>query len=84
MCYNDVVGASEMEQERSPIRKPRRRRGDRRVGRLEKEFGLDFGVRSDMRLSTLRDRLGERELQRLLAAADSAEVAPRDDLGHAA
>ncbi len=73
-----------MEQERSPIRKPRRRRGDLRVGRLEKEFGLDFGVRSDMRLSTLRDRLGERELQRLLAAADAAEVAPVDNLGCAA
>ena len=48
--------------------KARRRRGDLRVGRLEREAGVDFGVRSDMHLRTLRDLLGERELQRLLRA----------------
>ncbi|HEX2174046.1 MAG TPA: hypothetical protein VHL09_16565 [Dehalococcoidia bacterium] len=63
---------------------PRRRRGDLRVGRLEQELGLDFGVRSDMLLRTLRDRLGERELQRLMAAACPAGQTADPDVSDAA
>ena len=55
-----------MKQKQINSNKTRRRRGDLRVGRLEREAGVDFGVRSDMHLRTLRDLLGERELQRLL------------------
>jgi hypothetical protein len=38
----------------------RRKRGDTLVGTLRKTYGPDFapGVRSDMRLDTLRDRMG--------------------------
>jgi hypothetical protein len=38
----------------------RRKRGDTLVGTLRKTYGSDFapGVRSDMRLDTLRDRTG--------------------------
>jgi hypothetical protein len=38
----------------------RQKRGDTRVGTLRKTYGPDFapGVRSDMRLDTLRDRMG--------------------------
>jgi hypothetical protein len=38
----------------------RRKRGDTLVGTLRKTYGEDFalGVRSDMRLDTLRDRMG--------------------------
>jgi hypothetical protein len=35
----------------------RRKRGDTLMGNIEKEYGVDFGVRSDMRLDTyLEDR----------------------------
>jgi hypothetical protein len=39
----------------------RQKRGDTLVGTLRKTYGPDFapGVRSDMRLDTLRDRMGE-------------------------
>jgi hypothetical protein len=38
----------------------RQKRGDTLVGTLRKTYGPDFapGVRSDMRLDTLRDRIG--------------------------
>jgi hypothetical protein len=38
----------------------RQKRGDTLVGTLRKTYGDDFapGVRSDMRLDTLRDRMG--------------------------
>jgi hypothetical protein len=38
----------------------RQKRGDTLVGTLRKTYGPDFapGVRSDMRLDTLRDRMG--------------------------
>lgn len=39
----------------------RQKRGDTLVGTLRKTYGSDFapGVRSDMRLDTLRERTGE-------------------------
>jgi hypothetical protein len=38
----------------------RQKRGDTLIGTLRKTYGPDFapGVRSDMRLDTLRDRMG--------------------------
>lgn len=36
----------------------RQKRGDTRMGSIEKEYGRDFGVRSDMRLSTFLERNG--------------------------
>jgi hypothetical protein len=44
---------------RDQDREIRRKRGDTRIGTLRKTYGPDFasGVRSDMRLDALRDRL---------------------------
>jgi hypothetical protein len=36
----------------------RRKRGDTLVGTIEQEYDVDLGVRSDMRLDTLRQRTG--------------------------
>jgi hypothetical protein len=36
----------------------RQKRGDTQVGNIEQEYGVDFGVRSDMRLDTLREKTG--------------------------
>lgn len=40
----------------------RRKRGDTHIGTIEKHYNTDFGVRSDMHLSTLLDRLGANSL----------------------
>ena len=47
----------------------RRKRGDTLVGNLEKEYDVDFGVRSDMRLDTLRDQTGLTSIEDLLRHA---------------
>jgi hypothetical protein len=47
----------------------RQKRGDTLVGTLRKTYGTDFapGVRSDMRLDTLRERMGN-SLSKILKA----------------
>jgi hypothetical protein len=47
----------------------RRKRGDTLVGTLRKTYGPAFapGVRSDMRLDTLRNRAGSQSLSKLLS-----------------
>ena len=46
----------------------RRKRGDTLVGTLRKTYGPDFapGVRSDMRLDTLRERMGGASLSQII------------------
>jgi hypothetical protein len=44
-------------------------RGDKLVGTIEAEYGVDLGVRSDMRLDTLRTRLGVTDMKDILAHA---------------
>lgn len=46
----------------------RRKRGDTLVGTLRKTYGPDFaqGARSDMRLDTLRDRMGGASLSKII------------------
>jgi hypothetical protein len=46
----------------------RRKRGDTLVGTLRKTYGPDFapGVRSDMRLDTLRERKGGASLSKIV------------------
>ncbi|AIQ68352.1 MULTISPECIES: hypothetical protein [Paenibacillus] len=44
----------------------RQKRGDALVGNLEKKYGSDFGVRSDMKLETLRRQHGGQSLTQLL------------------
>jgi hypothetical protein len=47
----------------------RQKRGDTLVGNIEREYGVDFGVRSDMRLDTLRDQTGLTSIEDLLRNA---------------
>ncbi len=47
----------------------RQKRGDTLVGNIEREYGVDFGVRSDMRLDTLRDQTGLTSIDDLLRNA---------------
>jgi hypothetical protein len=46
----------------------RQKRGDTLMGTLRKAYGPDFaqGVRSDMRLDTLRDRMGGASLSKII------------------
>jgi hypothetical protein len=47
----------------------RQKRGDTRVGNIEKEYEVDFDVRSDMRLDTLRHRTGLTSIEDLVRQA---------------
>jgi len=47
----------------------RQKRGDTLVGHLEREYDVDFGVRSDMRLDTLRQQTGLTSIEDLLRYA---------------
>ncbi len=44
----------------------RQKRGDTLVGTIENQYGVDFGVRSDMKLETLRERLGATTIEDLI------------------
>jgi len=46
----------------------REKRGDTQAGTIEKEYGVDLGVRSDTRLDTLRERTGEDSVAGVIAA----------------
>ena len=41
----------------------RLKRGDTHVGSIEKKYEVDFGVRSDMHLDTLRQQVGARSIE---------------------
>ena len=47
----------------------RQKRGDTHVGNIEREYDVDFGVRSDMRLDTLRERTGLDSIEDLVSRA---------------
>ena len=47
----------------------RQKRGDTHVGSIEKKYKVDFGVRSDMHLDTLRQQTGARSIEDLLRIA---------------
>lgn len=44
----------------------REKRGDTKVGTIEEQYGVDFGVRSDMHLDTLLEQTGAKSLTDLL------------------
>lgn len=52
----------------------RQKRGDTHVGTIEEQYHVDFGVRSDMHLDTLRDRMGEDSISELVEKARSSPV----------
>lgn len=47
----------------------RKKRGDTHVRSVEEKYGVDFGVRSDMHLETLRRQLGVRSIDDLVDKA---------------
>lgn len=44
----------------------RQKRGDTHVVTIEKQYGVNFGVRNDMKLETLRERLGATSIEDLI------------------
>ncbi len=44
----------------------RRKRGDTLVETVEEMYHVDFGVRGDMKLETLREKFGEEEIAKLI------------------
>ena len=44
----------------------RQKRGDTHVGTIEDQYGVDFNVRSDMKLDTLREKLGATSIEDLI------------------
>ncbi|MCE9585061.1 hypothetical protein K8Q94_00345 [Candidatus Nomurabacteria bacterium] len=44
----------------------KKRRGDTRIGTIEKEYGVDFGVRSDTKLATYLEENGVPSLSKAL------------------
>ncbi len=47
----------------------RKKRGDTRIGSIEKQYGVDLGARSDMKLSTYLEEKGYSSLSRLVASS---------------
>ena len=47
----------------------RQKRADTLVGNIEREYGVDFKVRSDMELGTLRDKTGLASIDALVRKA---------------
>ena len=44
----------------------RAKRGDTRIDTIERQYGVDFGVRGDMHLSTYLERTGVKSLNDLI------------------
>jgi hypothetical protein len=51
----------------------REKRGDTDVSTIEEQYSVDFGVRSDMHLDTLKKRLGVHSLKQALKHAPKKE-----------
>lgn len=54
--------------ETGPLRQVR---GDKLIGTIESEYNVDLGVRSDMRLDTLRQVLGVTDMKDILNSGKS-------------
>lgn len=48
----------------------RQKRGDTLVSTIEEQYHVDFGVRGDMKLETLRQKLGATSIEDLIDSAD--------------
>jgi len=64
-CKNDAPGmvGCRSRNQKGPLRE---KRGDTYVGSIEKKYGVNFGVRSDMHLDTLLEKKGVNSLNDLL------------------
>lgn len=64
-CKNDAPGMSGC-RSRNKTGPLREKRGDTYVGTIEKQYGVNFGVRSDMHLDTLLEKKNLNSLNDLL------------------
>jgi len=48
----------------------RRKRNDTKIGTIEKKYGRDFGVRSDMKLGTYLSKKGYSSLSGIIKKSD--------------
>ena len=62
---NDAPGM-QGQRGRNDVGSLRQKRGDTLVGTIEQLYHVDFDVRSDMKLSTLREKLGETSIKGLI------------------
>lgn len=62
-----------MSRDRNKDGRFRQKRGDTNVGTVEKQYGVDFGVRSDMHLETLRRQMGTNSIEDLVRIARESE-----------
>jgi len=62
---NDAPGmrGNRSRTKRGPLRE---KRGDTHMGTIEREYGLDLGVRSDMRWDTYKKKTGVKSLNDLI------------------
>lgn len=51
----------------------RRKRSDTKMKTIEKKYGQDFGVRSDMKLGTYLDKKGYKSLSQLLKSSNGSK-----------
>jgi len=48
----------------------KRKRSDTKIGTIEKKYGRDFGVRSDMKLGTYLNKKGYTSLSKIINQSD--------------
>ncbi len=65
---NDAPGMAGCRSRNDGNGRLREKRGDTLAGTLEREYGVDLGVRSDARLDTLRRLTGEDSVAGVVAA----------------
>ncbi len=61
------------ERARNETGRLRQKRGDTLVKTLEEEYHVDFGVRGDMKLDTLREKIGATSIEDLIEQARKNE-----------
>jgi len=49
----------------------RKKRGDTKIKTIEKKYGVDFGVRGDMKLDTFLDKKGYPSLSKAVRSVNS-------------
>lgn len=67
-CKNDAPGMKGCRSRNQPG-PLRRKRSDTRVDTIEKQYGIDLGVRGDMQWGTYQDKFGINSLNDLITGA---------------
>jgi hypothetical protein len=64
-----MKGSMNMARDRNNDGQFRQKRGDTHVGTIERMYNVDFGVRSDMHVDTLRQQFGVTSIEDLVNIA---------------